>query len=41
MGLLAVVCGILTMHDIGTHRPVPGENIFSLPVEQHMLSLSS
>ncbi|MGR7517292.1 type II toxin-antitoxin system RelE/ParE family toxin [Klebsiella aerogenes] len=28
---------VLTMHDIGTHRPELGEDICSLPVEQHMI----
>lgn len=28
---------VLAMHEIGTQRTELGEDIFSLPVEQHML----
>ncbi|HBW9299774.1 TPA: type II toxin-antitoxin system RelE/ParE family toxin, partial [Klebsiella pneumoniae] len=28
---------VLAMHDIGTHRAELGDNICSLPVEQHMI----
>lgn len=27
----------MSYHNTGTPRPVPGEDIFSLPSEQHML----
>ncbi|RPH29625.1 type II toxin-antitoxin system RelE/ParE family toxin [Buttiauxella warmboldiae] len=37
IGRLAAVFDILASHDIGTHRAELGENIFSLPVEQHMI----
>ncbi|ELV3390525.1 type II toxin-antitoxin system RelE/ParE family toxin [Enterobacter hormaechei] len=32
---------VLAMHDIGTHRPELGDNISSLPVEQHMIYFMS
>ncbi|EAA7833495.1 type II toxin-antitoxin system RelE/ParE family toxin [Salmonella enterica] len=28
---------VLAMHDIGTHRAERGNNICSLPMEQHMI----
>lgn len=34
---LASVFGVLASHDVGTHRADLGENIYSLPVEQHMI----
>ncbi|MBW4204111.1 type II toxin-antitoxin system RelE/ParE family toxin [Enterobacter cloacae subsp. cloacae] len=37
IGRLAAVFDVLAMHDIGTHRAELGDNISSLPVEQHMI----
>ena len=37
IGRIAAVFDVLAMHDIGTHRPELGDNIRSLPVEQHMI----
>ncbi|HBT2490116.1 TPA: type II toxin-antitoxin system RelE/ParE family toxin [Klebsiella aerogenes] len=37
IGRIAAVFDVLTMHDIGTHRPELGEDICSLSVEQHMI----
>ncbi|EFN4431380.1 TPA: type II toxin-antitoxin system RelE/ParE family toxin [Escherichia coli] len=37
IGRIAAVFDVLAMHDIGTHRPELGDNISSLPVEQHMI----
>ena len=34
---IAAVFNVLAMHDIGTHRAELGDNICSLPVEQHMI----
>ncbi|EOV3157550.1 type II toxin-antitoxin system RelE/ParE family toxin [Enterobacter ludwigii] len=34
---MAAVFDVLAMHDIGTHRAELGEDICSLPVEQHMI----
>ncbi len=34
---IAAVFDVLAMHEIGTQRAELGEDIFSLPVEQHML----
>lgn len=34
---LASVFGVLACHDVGTRRADLGENIYSLPVEQHMI----
>ena len=39
IGRIAAVFDVLAMHDIGTHRAVLGDNICSLPVEQHMIYL--
>jgi len=37
IGRIAAVFDVLAMHEIGTQRAELGEDIFSLPVEQHML----
>lgn len=37
IGRIAAVYDALAMHDIGTHRAELGDNICSLPVEQHMI----
>ncbi|EPF6317778.1 type II toxin-antitoxin system RelE/ParE family toxin [Enterobacter cloacae] len=37
IGRIAAVFDVLAMHDIGTHRAELGDNISSLPVEQHMI----
>lgn len=37
IGRIAAVFDVLAMHDIGTHRAELGDNIYSLPVEQHMI----
>ncbi|WP_058912100.1 type II toxin-antitoxin system RelE/ParE family toxin [Entomohabitans teleogrylli] len=37
IGRIAAVFDVLAMHEIGTQRAELGENIFSLPVEQHMI----
>ncbi|MBZ0059480.1 type II toxin-antitoxin system RelE/ParE family toxin [Leclercia sp. LTM01] len=37
IGRIAAVFDVLAMHDIGTHRAELGENIYSLPVEHHMI----
>ncbi|MDM3138999.1 type II toxin-antitoxin system RelE/ParE family toxin [Citrobacter sp. Cf120] len=37
IGRIAAVFDVLAMHDIGTHRAELGDNICSLPVEQHMI----
>jgi toxin ParE1/3/4 len=37
IGRIAAVFDVLAMHDIGTHRAELGEDICSLPVEQHMI----
>jgi len=37
IGRIATVFEVLAMHDIGTHRAELGEDIYSLPVEQHMI----
>ena len=34
---IAAVFEVLAIHDIGTHHTELGENICSLPVEQHMI----
>lgn len=34
---LATIFDVLATHDIGTQRPELGEDIYSLPVEQHMI----
>jgi len=37
IGRIAAVFDVLAMHEIGTQRAELGEDIFSLPVEQHIL----
>lgn len=37
IGRISAVFDVLVMHDIGTHRAELGDNICSLPVEQHMI----
>jgi toxin ParE1/3/4 len=37
IGRIVAVFDVLAMHDIGTHRAELGEDICSLPVEQHMI----
>ena len=37
IGRIAAVFDVLAMHEIGTQREELGEDIFSLPVEKHML----
>lgn len=37
IGRIAAVFDALAMHDIGTHRAELGDDICSLPVEQHMI----
>lgn len=37
IGCIAAVFDVLAMHDIGIHRAELGENICSLPVEQHII----
>lgn len=37
IGRIAAVFDVLATHDIGTHRPELGEDIFSLPVAQHTI----
>jgi toxin ParE1/3/4 len=37
IGRLAAVFDVLATHEIGTKRPELGEDIYSLPVEQHMI----
>ncbi|MDU4155220.1 MAG: type II toxin-antitoxin system RelE/ParE family toxin [Enterobacteriaceae bacterium] len=37
IGRIAGVFDVLTMHEIGTQRAELGEDIFSSPVEQHMI----
>lgn len=37
IGRIAAVFDVLAMHEIGTQRAELGEDIFSLPVEKHML----
>ncbi|MDK2456493.1 type II toxin-antitoxin system RelE/ParE family toxin [Escherichia coli] len=37
IGRIAAVFDVLAKHDISTHRAELGEDIFSLPVEQHMI----
>ncbi|KKY78948.1 plasmid stabilization protein ParE [Enterobacter cloacae] len=37
IGRITEVFNVLAMHDIGLHRPELGEDICSLPVEQHMI----
>lgn len=34
---LAAIFDVLATHEIGTQRPELGEDIYSLPVEQHMI----
>jgi toxin ParE1/3/4 len=41
IGRIAAVFDLLAMHEIGTQRAELGENIFSLPVEQHMIYFMS
>ncbi|ENJ7288474.1 TPA: type II toxin-antitoxin system RelE/ParE family toxin [Klebsiella pneumoniae] len=41
IGRIAAVFDVLAMHDIGTHRAELGEDICSLPVEQHMIYFMS
>ncbi|MGU3416681.1 type II toxin-antitoxin system RelE/ParE family toxin [Enterobacter bugandensis] len=37
IGCIEAVFYVLAMHEIGTHRAELGDNICSLPVEQHMI----
>lgn len=37
IGRIAAVFDVPTIHDIGTHRAELGEDIRSLPVEQHII----
>ncbi|GJL00953.1 plasmid stabilization protein ParE [Klebsiella oxytoca] len=37
IGRIAAVFDVLAMHDIGTHRAELGDDICTLPVEQHMI----
>lgn len=37
IGRLAAIFDVLATHEIGTQRPELGEDICSLPVEQHMI----
>ncbi|NMD68646.1 type II toxin-antitoxin system RelE/ParE family toxin [Enterobacter sp. DNRA5] len=37
IGRISAVFDVLAMHDIGTQRAELGDNICSLPVEQHMI----
>lgn len=41
IGRIAAVFDVLAIHDIGTHRAEQGENICSLPAEQHMIFFMS
>lgn len=41
IGRIAAVFDVLAMHDIGTHRAELGDDICSLPVEQHMIYFAS
>ncbi|HAT6805105.1 TPA: type II toxin-antitoxin system RelE/ParE family toxin [Citrobacter freundii] len=37
IGRISAVFDVLARHDVGTRRADLGENIYSLPVEQHMI----
>lgn len=37
IGRIAAVFDVLAVHDIGTHSAELGDNICSLPMEQHMI----
>lgn len=39
IGRIAAAFDVLDMHDIGTYRAELGEDIWSLPMEQHMIFL--
>ncbi|EAU7106558.1 type II toxin-antitoxin system RelE/ParE family toxin [Salmonella enterica] len=37
IGRISEVFEVLATHDVGTHRAELGENIYALPVEQHVI----